>query len=396
MIARDLTRKISGLIKKFPMLAVLGPRQSGKTTLLRALFPAYAYVNLELPETRAFAASDPRGFLERYQKGVILDEIQNVPDLFSYLQVFTDERGINGEYVLTGSQHFLMMEQISQSLAGRVALLYLMPFSARELHQGEKPQNWERLIFYGGYPRIFDQDIHPADFYPAYIQTYIERDVRKLQNVANLNQFRKFLMLLAGRAGQLLNVNSLAADAGISNHTAEAWIRLLEASFIVFRLPPYFKNFNKRVIKSPKLYFCDTGLLCSLLGLRRQADAELHFMRGALFENLVLLEFRKFLSNAGEKPDLYFWRDSNQNEIDLLFERNGSLHACEIKSGKTITKDYFKGLAKFQKIQPESRLHLIYGGDEQYEQLDIRITGFTHLTGSALPAIFTEETEDAE
>lgn len=389
MIERALSAKIQALISKFPMVAVLGPRQSGKTTLLRSLLNGYTYVNLELPDNRSFAESDPRGFLERYQGRVILDEIQNVPQLFSYLQVLTDERRINGEYVLTGSQHFLMMSQISQSLAGRVAMLNLLPFSMHELQRSDQgTPDWEHFLFTGGYPRIFDQQIQPTDFYPSYIQTYIERDVRNLQNVTNLNLFRKFLLLLAGRAGQLLNLNSLATDAGISNHTAESWISLLEASFIVFRLPPYFKNFSKRVIKSPKLYFYDTGLLCSLLGIRSAADAALHFQRGALFENLVLLEFHKYLSNRGEKPDLYFFRDSNHNETDLLIDRGGQLHAIEIKSGKTVAKDFFKGLNTFKKLEPQAHLYLIYGGDAHYTQQDIFISGFTDLPAHVFDKIF--------
>lgn len=385
MIYRSLSEKLTSVIGQFPVTAVLGPRQSGKTTLLKALFGSYTYVNLELPEIREYAETDPKGFLEKYKGGAVLDEVQNVPGLFPYIQVLTDERGNMGEYILTGSQHFLLMEKISQSLAGRVALFNLLPFSAIELkNAGKYVQGWEDFLFFGGYPRIYDQGIRPTDYYPSYIQTYIERDVRKLLNVVDLNQFRKFLMLLAGRAGQLLNLNGLAIDAGISNKTAESWISVLEASFIVFRLAPYYRNFNKRVIKSPKLYFYDTGVLCSLLGLRDESDVDIHFQRGALFENLVIMEFLKLFSHSGQRQDMFFYRDSNNNEIDLLFERSGKLYAFELKSGKTITRDYLKGLKTFSKLHPETELTLVYGGNENYGREGISICGFDGLTGSFL------------
>lgn len=346
---------------KFPIVSVSGPRQSGKTTFSQLFAPDYQYVNLELPTEKILAEEDPRQFLEIYQNKVILDEVQNVPHLFSYLQVLTDERKRDGEYVLTGSQNFLLMEKITQSLAGRVALLTMLPLSYAELP--EKP-GVENFIFTGGYPRIVHGGASPEDFFGGYIQTYLERDVRQLIEIQKLSLFRNFLFLLAGRAGQVFNASSLANDAGVSSQTIEAWTSVLEASYVVFRLPPYFKNFNKRLTKAPKLYFYDTGLLCFLLGIRQPDEYQFHFAKGALFENFVILEIMKKFYNEGRRPQLYYWRDSNQNEVDLLVQDGLKLKAVEIKSGKTINQEFFKGLHYFQKIVPEVESILVYGGDQ--------------------------------
>lgn len=376
MIPRTLTDKAQLLLTKFPMVSISGPRQSGKTTFSKLFAPDYQYVNVELIDNRAFAQNDPRGFLERYQNRVILDEVQNVPDLFSYLQVFTDERNRTGEYVLTGSQNFLLMQKITQSLAGRVALLTLLPFSYFELP--EKPPI-EQFMFKGGYPRLIQKEILPEDFFPAYIQTYIERDVRQLIQVQNLTLFQNFLHLMAGRAGQVFNASSIANDLGINSQTVEAWTSVLEASYIVFRLQPYYKNFNKRITKAPKLYFYDTGLLCYLLGIRTETELPLHFAKGAIFENLVILEVMKMHYNQGRRPQLYYWRDSNQNEVDLLIQDGLKLHAVEIKSGKTINNEFFKGLTYFKKIAPDTQLHLVYGGDEYQKRNDTTVMGVADL-----------------
>ncbi|AYQ36607.1 ATP-binding protein [Runella sp. SP2] len=376
MIPRALTHKAQLLLTKFPMVSISGPRQSGKTTFSKLFAPDYQYVNVELLDNRALAQNDPRSFLERYQNRVILDEVQNVPDLFSYLQVFTDERNRTGEYVLTGSQNFLLMQKISQSLAGRVALLTLLPFSYFELPE-KLPI--DEFIFKGGYPRLIQNQISPNDFFPTYIQTYIERDVRQLIQVQNLSLFQNFLYLMAGRAGQVFNASSIANDLGINSQTVEAWTSVLEASYILFRLPPYYKNFNKRITKAPKVYFYDTGLLCYLLGIRSEADIQLHFAKGSIFENLVILEVMKMHYNQGHRPQLYYWRDSNQNEVDLLIQDGLKLHAVEIKAGKTINGEFFKGLTYFKKIVPDAQLHLVYGGDEYQKRSEATVLGMNHL-----------------
>ncbi|GAB2801407.1 ATP-binding protein [Rhabdobacter roseus] len=370
MISRALEAKAQELLTKFPIVSISGPRQSGKTTFSKLFAPDYQYLNLELPDSRLFAQSDPRGFLDMYQNRVILDEAQQVPDLFSYLQVYTDERNRPGEYILTGSQNFLLMEKITQSLAGRVALLTLLPLSYAELPQKPPP---EAFIFSGGYPRLFSREISPTDFFPTYVQTYIERDVRQLIQIQNLTLFQNFLKLMAGRAGQVFNASSLASEVGVSSQTIEAWTSVLEASYIVFRLPPYYKNFNKRITKAPKLYFYDTGLLCYLLGLRSPDELQIHFAKGAIYENFVLLEIMKQQYNQGHRPRLYYWRDSNQNEVDLLIEDGTRLLAVEIKAGKTIQSAFFKGLLYFRKMVPEADLHLAYGGQEFQKRSDVTV-----------------------
>lgn len=380
MIARLLESKIRTLISKFPFVAVLGPRQSGKSTLVRQVLPEYTYVNLERIDMREFAEQDPLGFLKQFSGKVILDEIQHVPNLFSWLQVHSDERGLKGEFVLTGSQHFLLMEQISQSLAGRVALLHLLPFSFEELDSANlAPSSWEEYTFKGSFPRIYDAEIEPKDFYPSYESTYIERDVRTLLNVGNLSQFRTLLKLLAGRIGKELNLSSLASDIGVSYKAIQDWISVLEASFIVFRLNPYFKNFNKRVIKSPKIYFYDTGLACQLLEIQSDEQLKTHFSKGELFENLILLEIKKQFLNQGIHKPLYFWKDSNHNEVDLVIESGNDIIAIEIKSAKTVHADFFKSLNYISNFAPVTKKVLIYGGDEHYERSGIHITNVKNL-----------------
>ncbi|RAI89402.1 ATP-binding protein [Algoriphagus yeomjeoni] len=376
---RHIKSKALNLLSKFPLLAVTGPRQSGKTTFARKLKPDFTYVNLELPEARNFAKTDPLAFLRSYQNGVILDEVQWVPELFSYLQVLTDERNIVGEYILTGSQNFLLSNQITQSLAGRVAILNLLPFSKQELTDHITIPSWEDLVVNGGYPRKYQFDIAPNDYYPNYIQTYIERDVRQILNVMDLGNFQKFLQLLAGRAGQLFNQSNFSNELGIDQKTVNSWLSVLETSFIAFRLPSYYRNFNKRILKSSKVYFYDTGVLCSLLGIKRAEDLNVHFARGPLFENLVILELMKKELNSGEVPALYYWRDNHQNEVDLLQEKDGKLTAIEIKSSETFHTDFLKGLKYFQKIAPESLAKLIYAGSLSQEREGIQISNFSEL-----------------
>ena len=377
MIDRQLYSKAIQLLSKFPVVAVTGPRQSGKTTFAQALCPAYKYVNLELPDERQFAREDPKGFLNNYRDGVIIDEAQYVPELFSYLQAVTDQRKNNGEYLLTGSQNFLLSHHIAQSLAGRVALLTLLPFSFIELNTSVyKPNNWMEYLYKGGYPRIYEQQIEPIDFYPNYLQTYIERDVRQMLNVRDLATFQKFIQLLAGRVGQLLNQNNLANELGLSNKTIESWISVLEASFIVFRLQPYHKNFNKRLIKTPKLYFYDTGLASYLLGIRKVSDIQIHFAQGALFENLVINEFLKDGLNKGEWLQYYFWRDSSQREIDLIIDKGLERNAYEIKMSQTVNQDFFKTLHYYKELDAQAKVNLIYGGNSDQERSGAMVYGF--------------------
>lgn len=366
MIARDLQKKITQLAGKYPVVTLTGPRQSGKSTLLQHAFPAYRYVSLEELDIREFAQTDPRGFLSTYPVHTIIDEVQRVPQLLSYILSYVDKQGDTGVYLLAGSQNFLLMESVNQSLAGRTAILRLLPFSHHELQSGDiLPPNINHEIFMGGYPRLFDKHIEPTDYYPSYIQTYVERDVRQLRNIGDLSTFVRFIKLCAGRIGQLLNLSSLANECGISVPTATKWMSVLEASYICFQLKPDWNNYTKRLVKTPKLYFYDTGLACSLLGIESAQQLDTHYLRGGLFENLVVNEFLKQHWNAGRQDDLRFWRDSQGNEIDLLVYHGEQCDAYEIKSGMTFSTDYFKGLSKWSELSgtPDEHLHVIYGGD---------------------------------
>lgn len=374
MIPRQLTERAAELLQKFPIITITGPRQSGKTTLAKLLRPDYRYVSLESLVEREFARQDPKGFLETYQNGVILDEVQYVPDLFSYLQVVTDERQRTGEYILTGSQNFLLMEQITQSLAGRVAVFNLLPFSWHELRNTiHTPPSWEAYLVGGSYPRKIVQDIDPTGFYDSYLQTYVERDVRQVKNILNLGLFQRFIQLLAGRIGQLFNQQSLAVELGVDNKTVNAWLSVLETSFIAYRLPPFYQNFSKRIVKTPKVYFYDTGLAAYLLGIRSVADLSLHFARGSLFENLIINELTKNWRNRGVRPPFYFWSDQSSHEVDLLIDWGTSLTAVEIKSGRTIQPDFFNGLRYFGGLAPQTALTLVYGGNTPQKRTGVSV-----------------------
>ena len=366
MIERTLASKVTSLAQKFQVITLTGPRQSGKTTLVKATFPDLPYVSLEEPDIRQIALTDPRGFLSNYPNGVILDEIQNTPELFSYIQRIVDEnRQI--QFILTGSSNFLLMEKISQTLAGRTAVLHLLPFSLQELEP--LTDSYENLIFKGQYPRIYDRTIPPPDFYPSYIQTYVDRDVRMIKNIGDINAFIQFTQLCAGRIGQPLNNASLANDAGISPNTAKSWLSILESSYILYRLQPYHRNFNKRLIKSPKLYFYDTGVACSLLGIREQEQVNLHYMKGSLFENLILNEFIKRSYNRGENRQPYYWQDNHGKEIDCLLVNGEKVAAVEIKSGKTMSTSYFDNLKYWRSLAalPENQEYVVYGGDQSMQ-----------------------------
>ncbi|MFZ4106138.1 ATP-binding protein [Flavobacterium sp.] len=374
MIQRALEIKVLELLEKFPIIAITGPRQSGKTTLSKIVKPNYKYVNLENLSDREFALTDPIGFLNTYKDGVIIDEIQNVPSLFSYLQIATDERNKNGEYIIIGSQNFLMMEQITQSLAGRVALFTLLPFSLNELKNTVyQPETWEKYSLSGSYPRKIIQDIKPDDYYENYIKTYVERDVRLLKNILDLDLFQKFIRVLSGRVGQLFNQSSLGNELDLDNKTINSWFTLLEASFITFKLQPYHKNFNKRLVKTPKIYFNDIGLLCYLLGIRTESDLENHYAKGSIFENLIILELLKNSINESTKSKFYFWRDASHNEVDLIIETGSEIEAFEIKSSKTVNLSFFKGLDYFKKINNTANLGVIYGGYESQKRTNYDI-----------------------
>lgn len=357
---RTLRPYIEKAFKNYPIISVLGPRQSGKTTLTRQTFPHLPYVSLEDPDNRLFAIQDPRGFLETYGEGAIIDEAQNVPDLFSYLQSYVDTKGTNGQYVLSGSQNFLLMEKISQSLAGRVAIFTLMPLSIEELGRQESPSIH---LLKGGYPRLHQQGLDASEYYANYVMTYLERDVRQIKNILDMNRFDHFIRLCAGRAGQLLNYSSLGDEAGISQETVKSWLSLLEASYIIQILRPHHRNFNKRITKTPKLYFVDTGLVCYLLGIRTAEQIDLHPLRGNIFENFVISEIYKFFLNHNQRPNLFFWQDQSHNEIDCIIEHDHQPLPIEIKSGKTIHHSFFDPINKWNKLSGQEDSLLIYGGN---------------------------------
>lgn len=382
MIKRKLVKQIRVMAGKMPVISITGPRQSGKTTLAKQCFPNYDYVNLENPDTLHDAKSDPRLFLTRHKRGLIIDEAQVFPELFSYIQTLSDESGRTGEYILTGSQNFLLSAKISQSLAGRVFVTHLLPFSMEELkktpYRKKKPDDF---IFTGFYPRIYDKKIMPAQFYPSYIQTYTERDIRQIINVSDLFLFQKFMRLAAGRIGQLLNYHSLAIELGLDIKTIKSWFSILETSFIVFFLPPHFKNFNKRLVKTPKLFFYDTGLVCSLLGIKNREEIRSHWAKGMLFENFILADMMKNYFNNAQSPPLYFWRDNTGRELDCIIDEGASLKSVEIKSGTTIHSDFFKGLSYYNllsKTKP-SNSYLIYGGEKDYKRKEARVLSWANV-----------------
>ena len=375
MIDRGIEPVLRELAGKYPVVTITGPRQSGKTTLCRKVFPAMSYANLERPDTREFALSDPNGFLGSYPNGVILDEIQRAPHLLSYIQFIVDEAGIPGRFILTGSQQLEVLNTVSQSLSGRTALLKLLPFSMTELGRHYLPPSLDRLLLTGFYPRIYDQQLDPTQTLGDYVETYVERDMRQIAAVKDLRLFEKFVRLCAGRIGQILNLQSLGNDAGVSHTTARAWVSLLEASYILFILPPWYRNISKRMIKSPKLYFYDVGLASYLLGLENELHVSRHPLRGNLFENLVIIEALKYRYNRGRKSNLHFYRDGKGSEVDLILEVGADVFPIEIKAGQTITSDYLKGLKHFMKIMPDLLwgTGVIYGGRERQARSDTRI-----------------------
>lgn len=385
MLKRQLTQTLKTAASHYPVVTLTGPRQSGKTTLVRASFGDYAYVSLELPDEREFALNDPKGFLAQFDGPVIFDEAQRAPALFSYIQVLTDERRRPGQFILTGSHNFLLMQQVSQSLAGRCAVLHLLPLSLSELEgrhpiaphmvghrhsimrrEGRPPPRLVELLFAGLYPRIHDQRLPAREWLSNYYQTYLERDVRNVLNIGDLETFRRFVQLCAGRNGQLLNYSALASDCGVTHTTARRWLSVLEASFLVALLRPYHRNFGKRIVKTPKLYFLDTGLLCMLLNIRAAEELHHHSARGALFEAFVFAELYKNFVHRGEAPPLYFWRDVSGHEIDLLLDWGDQMLPIDVTSSQTLSGEAFRALRfwKHLRRQPDAPGALVYAGAE--------------------------------
>lgn len=368
MITRDITNELYRSAREYPVVTILGPRQSGKTTLARAAFPDNTYVSLENPDTRMAAEADPRGFLGQMKNGAILDEVQRLPILLSYIQGIVDEGGTKGQFILTGSHQPLLHEAITQSLAGRTAMLTLWPFSVRELRHYKADWNAFDLIARGAYPRLHEEGLEPRRFFNSYLQTYVERDIRALIQLRDLTQFQQFLVLLAGRVGQVVNVTSLANDLGIATATVRNWINALKASYILFELPPFFENVSKRVVKSPKIFFTDVGLVAFLLGIHSQEQAFRDPLRGNLYENLIIIDIIKGALNKGIRPEIYFYRDSYGNEVDLLIRENGILIPIEIKSAATFSKQFLKGIDRFHNLGLKRTAPgtVLYDGDQQH------------------------------
>lgn len=398
MIGRHLRPVLRAAAREAPVVTLTGPRQSGKTTLARAAFPGYDYATLEDPDLRTFALEDPRGFLDQYRRGVVVDEAQRAPELFSYVQTLVDQDDRPGRFVLTGSQNFLLLRSISQTLAGRCAILHLLPFSFTELasrpainvselgrrlpRQRLAPRtDLMETLFRGFYPRIHDKRLDARRWLRDYHHTYVERDVRELVNVGDLEAFRLFVRLCAGRNGQLLNLSSLAGDAGITHTTARRWLSILETSFLVVLLRSHHRNFNKRLIKSPKLYFLDTGLLCYLLGIGSATDLRLHAARGAVFESFVLSELLKARLHRGDEAELYFWRDAAGHEIDFVIADREKLTPMEVKSGQTVASDFFAGLRFWRELagDPAAPAALVYGGDRSFRREDVTVYRWSDL-----------------
>ncbi|MDO8675935.1 MAG: ATP-binding protein [Candidatus Omnitrophota bacterium] len=379
-IPRLLIPHIKAMARKYPVITITGPRQSGKTTLAQTVFPKMPYVLLENPDDRLLANADPRAFLNRYPKGVIIDEAQRAPDLFSYIQGIVDGNRRNGQFILTGSQHFLLSKHISQSLAGRVSIHHLLPFSYQEVRDLKQcPKTLDALLFRGFYPRIWDKKLAPEKWYGGYVNTYLERDVRDLKNIGDLSVFQRFLKICAGRHAQVINMSSIGDDCGVSSNTIKSWFSVLEASFIVYFVPPYYRNLNKRLIKAPKMFFYDPGLVCYLLGIPDVRNIGVHPQRGSLVEGFVLGEIVKYFYNQGQDPKMYFWRDRTGHEVDALVEIKGRLVAFEVKSAQTFNERFLDSIRYLRRFVKGLKGVLVYDGHLEFERDGIRVMNWKNL-----------------
>ena len=371
MIQRDAKNKLIELAKSFKVVAVIGPRQSGKTTLVKAIFKNKEYISLENPDIRNYAIDDPRGFLENLPNGAILDEIQRTPALFSYLQEIVDNSSQKGLFILTGSNNFLLQENIVQTLAGRVGYLTLLPFSVSELSKVKNVKQTDTdFILNGFYPPIYDQNIKPSDWYPNYIKTYIERDVRQIKNINNLLTFEKFIQVLAGRTAQELNLNAISIEVGVDLKTIKSWIGILESSFVIYLLKAHHKNYKKTIVKRPKIYFYDVGLVCSLLRIRKPEHLENNPFKGALFETMVVIDIVKHFTNKAINPPLFYWRDKTGHEIDLIIDTYNKITPIEIKAGKTFMNNWFKNIDYWKKLSLQKNAFVLYGGNQEQKRSD--------------------------
>lgn len=376
LIPRHLAKAMKRLARQYPVLTLTGPRQSGKTTLCRMVFPKKDYVSLEKPSHRSFAESDPVGFLAAYADGAVIDEVQRAPDLLSYIQGIVDERQRPGQFILTGSSQFPMMESVTQSLAGRTAILKLLPFSYAEAYAKQSP-DLNDVLFRGFYPRIHDKRLDPTEAYAFYVETYLERDVRALLEIRNRSAFELFLRLCAGRTGQLLNLTALSNDVGVSAHTVKSWLSVLEASFLVYLLQPHHANFRKRLVKAPKLYFVDCGLACYLLGITDAAQLVSHPSRGALFETYVVGELLKACYNRVKRPNLFFFRDHTGHEVDVLIDRTTTVRPVEIKSSATLRSGLFQPLDFYASLNPDAEKGaLVYAGEDEQRRTKADVFSF--------------------
>lgn len=374
MISRDSSELLKRITTSFKAIAITGPRQSGKTTLTKSFFPDKPYISLENPTDRNLALADPVSFLNAFPQGAILDEVQKAPELFSYLQGILDASNEKGKFILTGSNNFLLLESISQSLAGRVGYLDLLPFSIHEKAIcPEPPMSLEDHIFLGGYPALVHDRANPEDWFAGYVRTYVERDVRLVKNITDLNTFQRFLYLCAGRIGQQINLTNLANDTGVDYKTVQSWLGVLQASYIVHTLPPYYKNFNKRLTKASKLYFYDTGLACYLLRIKNASELSNHGYRGSLFENFVVIELLKNRFNKGQRSNLFYWRDSSGNEVDVLIDNGSTQIPVEIKAAATLNMDFFKGLNYWEKLTGQVVGQLVYSGEGGKKHKDFSV-----------------------
>lgn len=381
MFPRAIESKLLQYKDKYRAIALVGPRQSGKTTLARSCFPDYDYLSLENPDIRARAIEDPKGLLSSIAGNVILDEIQQTPDILSYLQEILDDKQDLRSFILTGSNSLQLNQRISQSLAGRVRILRILPFYRQELPKSEQNTDLNTTLFFGGYPRIYDEKLEPNEWFADYYNTYVQKDVRSLIQIENLSQFDRFIRVTAGHAGHLSNHASIASDVGVQQPTITRWISVLEASFLLFRLEPHFRNFSKRIIKSSKYYFYDTGLLCYLLRISSPEQLDTHPLRGAIFENWVAAEAHKMLYSSGREPALYFWRDQHGHEVDLVTDFSTHLFPTEIKSGATFQATWLKNIDWFNKLQHFSESCVVYGGRESFSFKDTRIVSWLDFPG---------------